>query len=74
MTVPKKDRIPTAKLLLAAYLDANYSTLDIDEARHFVDKHTPSVGLSLDLEGKVPTLAEQIANKENLMEVINHDD
>ena len=58
---------------LIEYLNARYSTLDIDEAKHFVNKHAPTVGFSLDLD-KVPKLAEQIAVKENLMEVINHDD
>ena len=46
------------------HLDINYSTLDIDEARHFVNKH---YGES---EGTIEEISEQIANKENLMEII----
>ena len=41
-------------------LNKHYSTLDVDEARHFVNKHyTPDI------------TSEQIANKENLMENSN---
>ena len=44
------------------HLNNHYSTLDIDEARHFVNKHYPST------EGTTEQMADQIANKENLME------
>jgi hypothetical protein len=45
---------------LIEHLNDNYSTLDVDEARHFVNKHyTPDI------------TSEQIATKENLMEITN---
>ena len=43
-------------------LNKHYSTLDVDEARHFVNKHyTPDI------------TSEQIATKENLMENIDNE-
>ena len=50
---------------LIEYLNKHYSTLDVDEAHHFVNKHFN------DDTGVLETFAKLIANKENLMETTN---
>ena len=52
---------------LIEYLNERYSTLDIDEAHHFVNKHFDGE------PGELDKVARSIANKENLMET-NYDD
>ena len=47
---------------LIEFLNDNYSTLDIDEAHHFVNKHFD------DEPGKLETVAHNIAIEENLIE------
>ena len=46
------------------HLDSNYSTLDVDEAKHFTNKHYDSA------EGTIEEISKQIASKENLVEII----
>ena len=46
------------------HLNENYSTLDVDEAKHFINKHYDSV------EGTVEEMSNLIAVKENLVEII----
>lgn len=48
---------------LIEYLNEKYSTLDIDEARHFVNKH-----FNDERKGFVHRIAHEIATKEHLME------
>ena len=59
---------PIHKDELIEFLNKNYSTLDIDEAHHFVNKHFSGE------PGELEKVAQKIAGKENLMEVTNHDD
>ena len=47
---------------LIEYLNDNYTTLDIDEAHHFVNKHFK------DEKGVLETVAHNIALEENLIE------
>jgi len=46
------------------HLNENYSTLDVDEAKHFTNKHYDSI------EGTVEEMSNLIAVKENLVEII----
>jgi|TARA_Y100000310_G_scaffold38770_1_gene36274 hypothetical protein len=50
---------------LIEFLNKHYSTLDVDEAHHFVNKHFDNK------PGVLETVANEIANKENLMENTN---
>jgi len=50
---------------LIEFLNKHYSTLDIDEAQHFVNKHFDNK------PGVLETVANEIANKEHLMENTN---
>ena len=52
---------------LIEYLNTNYSTLDIDEANHFVTKHFN------DEPGELETVAHNIAIEENLIERVNNE-
>ena len=53
---------PIHKDELIEHLNDNYSTLDIDEAHHFVNKHFNGE------PGELDKIAHDIAIKENLME------
>ena len=48
-------------------MNTNYSTLDIDEANHFVTKHFN------DEPGELETVAHNIAIEENLIERVNNE-
>lgn len=52
---------------LIEYLNKNYSTLDIDEAHHFVNKHFNNE------QGELNTVAHNIAIRENLIERIENE-
>ena len=52
---------------LIEFLNKHYSTLDVDEAHHFVNKHFNNE------PGVLETVAHNIALEENLMER-HHDD
>ena len=47
---------------LIEFLNKHYSTLDVDEAHHFVNKHFK------DEQGVLETVAHNIALEENLIE------
>ena len=49
------------------HLNENYSTLDVDEARHFVNKHYGETKKTIE------EISESIAIKENLMERITNE-
>ena len=52
---------------LIEYLNDNYTTLDIDEAHHFVNKHFNNE------EGELETVAHNIAIEENLVERVKYE-
>ena len=52
---------------LIEYLNENYSTLDIDEAHFFVNKHFNNEA------GVLDTIAHNIAIEENLIERVKDD-
>jgi hypothetical protein len=49
------------------HLNEHYSTLCVDEARHFVNKHYGETNETIE------EIANDIANKENLMERITNE-
>ena len=52
---------------LIEYLNDNYSTLDVDEAHFFVNKHFDNE------PGDLDTIAHNIAIEENLIERVKND-